>query len=391
VPSLRGLREGDLLWVERPPGPDWRGLLAAAWAAGGAVLPVDHRLPAGWAKRLRAAARPTAALDDGVVRRLRDGVPAGDGVRLVMATSGTTARPKLVEHTADGLEAALRAGSARIGATAADPWVACLPVAHMGGMLVIARAALWDWPVEVHEGFDPGRVTAAVDRGVRFISLVPTMLGRLLAARVDLSRLETILVGGSSFDPALRRLAEGAGATVVHTYGLTESCGGAVYDGLALEGVEIRIGAGTGEILLRAPQVMRGYRLEQRATARTVDAEGWLRTGDAGRLTESRLAVDGRLDDAIVTGGEKVWPSQVEAALRADPTVTEVMVIGRPDDEWGERVEAMVVPADPAAPPTLEALRSHARDRLPAFALPRSIAIVRDLDRTSSGKARRTR
>jgi O-succinylbenzoic acid--CoA ligase len=388
---MRGLRDGDLLWVERPPGPDWAGLLADAWAAGAAVAPVDHRLPAGWVKRLRTVARPTAILEDGAVRRLRSGAPAGQDVRLVMATSGTTDRPKLVEHTARGLEAALRTGSDRVGATAAHPWVACLPVAHMGGMLVVARAALWGWPAEVHEAFDAERVAGAVSRGARFISVVPTMLVRLLAAGVDLSRFEAILVGGSSFEPALRHRAEDAGAAVVHTYGLTESCGGAVYGGAALDGVDLRIDPRTSEIMLRAPQVMRGYRLDERATAAAIDPEGWLHTGDAGRLTGERLAVDGRMDVVIVTGGEKVWPSHVEAALRADPAVADVLVVGRSDEEWGERVEAIVVPADPAAPPTLDAVRSRARARLPAFALPRSIVIAKVLERTPSGKVRRTR
>jgi O-succinylbenzoic acid--CoA ligase len=337
------------------------------------------------------AARPTAVLADGPLRRLPSGIPAADDVRLVMATSGTTDRPKLVEHTAAGLEAALRAGSSRIGATASDPWVACLPVAHMGGMLVVARGALWGWPVEVHDAFDPARVAGAAARGARFISLVPTMLRRLLASGVDLTSFEAILIGGSSFEPALRRRAEDAGARVVHTYGMTESCGGAIYDGIALDGVDIRIESPTGEILLRAPQVMRGYRLDEGATAQALDGEGWLRTGDGGRLIGGRLVVDGRLDEAIVTGGEKVWPEQVEAALRADPKVADVLVVGRPDDEWGERVEALVVPADPGAPPTLDALRSGARDRLPAFALPRSIVIAEDLDRTSLGKVRRRR
>jgi o-succinylbenzoate---CoA ligase len=387
---MRGLREGDLLWVERPPGGGWPGLLADAWAAGAAVLPVDHRLPAAWVRRLRATARPTALVGDrGGLRRLPGGLPAGEGVRLVIATSGTTAGPKLVEHTARGLEAALLAGSARLGATAADPWVGCLPVAHMGGMLVVARAALWGWPVGVHDAFDPSRVADAVARGARFISVVPTMLARLLDGGVDLSHVRALLVGGSSFDPALRRRA--AGARVVHTYGLTESCGGVAYDGVALDGVTIRVESPTGEVRIRAPQVMRGYRLDERATGERIDPDGWLRTGDSGRLVDGRLTVDGRLDDVIITGGEKVWPSQVEAALRADRRVADVQVVGRPDDEWGERVEAIVVPADPSAPPTLDALRSQARDRLPPFALPRSVVLVERLDRTPSGKVRRTR
>jgi o-succinylbenzoate---CoA ligase len=269
-----------------------------------------------------------------------------------------------------------------------DRWLCCLPLAHVGGLLVLLRSVLLGAPVTVHRRFDPEAVAAEADSA--FVSLVPTTLVRLLDAHADLSHFRAILVGGAAVPAWLADRARAEGANVIETYGLTESCGGVVYDGRPLPGTEVRID-GDGGIQLRGPTVMRGYLDDAEATTRAFTDGGWLRAGDAGWIDgEGRLRVAGRLDDLINTGGEKVWPAEVEAVLQGHPGVAEVAIVGRPDPEWGQRVVAYVVPSDPTAPPSLEALRDHVALSLPRHSAPRQLVLVPEgLPRTPSGKVRR--
>ena len=379
------LRGSDLAAVKVAPGPAWLDVLAEVWSAGAAVLPVDTRLPASQADALLARARPTVVLDEDGVRRPGGGVPAGEGVRLVMATSGTSGEPKLVELTEQGLTAALGAAAARIGSGPGDRWLCCIPVAHMGGMLVLLRGVVQGATVEVQPGFDVEGFAGAARGGARFASLVPTAVRRLLDTGVDLSGFGSILVGGARTDVALLERARAAGAPVVRTYGMTETCGGCVYDGVPLDGTEVRTDS-DGAILLRTAARMRGYRFDEAATAAAIDADGWLRTRDIGVFRDGRLTVHGRADDVIVTGGEKVWPALVEDVIRELPGVADVVVTGRPDAEWGERVVAVVVAADPKDPPSVETVREHVAMELSPVAAPRELEIVEEIPRTALGK-----
>jgi O-succinylbenzoic acid--CoA ligase len=205
------------------------------------------------------------------------------------------------------------------------------------------------------------------------------MVARIHAAGETFSQFKVVLVGGASLDPKLRV------PPLVSTYGMTESCGGVVYDGLALDGVGIRIGD-DDEIQLSGPTLMRGYRL---SSDQPFTPDGWLRTRDAGVLSGGVLEVLGRLDDVIVTGGEKVWPQEVEAVLLEHPSVADVAVVGRPDPEWGAAVTALVVPADPAEPPSLEALRAFCAERIAKFKAPRALELRDSLPHTASGKIKR--
>ena len=390
---MLGLRRSDLLAVRLRPGPEWLDVLGETWSAGAAVLPVDDRLPAARVEAMLARARPTVVLDEDGPTRRADGVPVEDGVRLVMATSGTSGEPKLVELTEAALTSALDASAARIGSGPGDPWLCCIPVAHMGGMLVLLRGVVGGARVDVHAGFDVDRFAEAARGGARFASLVPTAVRRLLDAGVDLRGFGAILVGGARTDAALLERARAAGAPVVRTYGMTETSGGCVYDRQPLDGTEVRIadeGAGEGPILLRTPALMRGYRFDARAAAVAVDAGGWFHTRDVGSFRDGRLVVHGRVDDVIVTGGEKVWPARVEDAIRELPGVADVVVTGRPDPEWGERVVAMIVAADPQSPLSLESIRAHVSAELAPYAAPRELEIVREIPRTALGKLPRT-
>jgi O-succinylbenzoic acid--CoA ligase len=302
-------------------------------------------------------------------------------------TSGTGGRPKLVQFARSAVDAAVAASALALEASPRDPWLACLPLAHVGGLLVLLRAVLLGAPVIIHERFDAEAFAA--ERTTVFTSLVPTMLARLLDAEVDLQRYRAVLIGGARLPDEQAERARAAGAPVVETYGLTESFGGVIYDGRPLPGVEIRIDA-DGGIELHGPTLMLGYRFDVEATRRAFTDDGWLRPGDAGELDrEGRLHVIGRFDDRINTGGEKVWPEEVEAVLRRHPKVREVGVGGRLDAEWGERVVAFVVPVDPTDPPTLDELRDAAARSLPRHRAPRELVLVDELPRTGSGKLRR--
>ena len=377
------MKAGDLVAVAVPVGDAWPGTLADLWETGAAIFPLDARLPAEEARRILDAARPSHVLDEVGLRASRDGIAVAPEVGLVVATSGTGGAPRLVELDRGAVERAVRSSAEVLGAGPGDGWLCPLPVAHMGGLLVVLRALLLGAPVTVHPRFDPAAFEA--HRDAAFTSLVPTMLTHLLAAGAELDRFRAILVGGAAFPPEGRAIT----APLVETYGLTESCGGVVYEGEPLPGVRVRI-AESGEIQLRGPTLMRGYRLNPEATAAAFTRDGWLSTGDAGRMEGRRLVVEGRLDHLILTGGEKVWPEEIEESLLGHPGVADAAVAGRPDPDLGQRVTAYVVPSDPGAPPSLEDLREAAAARLPRFKAPRELVLVDAVPRTASGKVRRS-
>jgi len=354
-----------------PGGNGFADELRRAWDSGDAVAPIDTRLSGPALDAAIDAIAPTVIIDaDG--RRSHPGRPAEPGDALIINTSGTSGTPKAAVLTHDAVAASARATSAALGVEpASDRWLACLPLAHVGGLSVIARALITDTPLEVHSGFDADAVTDAARGGATLVSLVTTAV-----RRIEPSLFRRILLGGSAIPPDRP-------ANSVATWGMTETGGGVVYDGAALGGVEVR--AIDGELQLRCPMLMRGYR----DGTNPVTADGWYPTGDAGSVVDGIVSVSGRIGDVIVTGGEKVWPDPVERVIAADPGVKEVAVIGRPDPEWGAVVTAVVVPADPANPPALERLRDLVRADLPSWHAPKRLELVGSLPRTSLGKIRR--
>jgi O-succinylbenzoic acid--CoA ligase len=391
VTAHRRAAPGELVAYDLPPGLVWVDILRAHVVSGAAFLPIDRRLAGGDRRRLIERASPTLLV---TVEGEDVFAPSGrltdrDRDWAIVATSGASGEPKLVDLSARACEAAVE-GSFRTLAIASDePWVACLTPAHAGGLLVYLRAALGGAPLVALERFTPEGLVEHAPRGAH-VALVPTMLHRLVTAGVDLSTLGVLLVGGGRLEPALRDAARGLGGRVVSTYGLTETAGGVVYDGVAFEGTAIRLGP-DGQLELSGPTLMEGYRDDPAATSRAFATDGWLRTGDRGALDDhGRLHVLGRGDEAIRTGGETVWPDEVEPHLRSHPKVADAAVAGRPDPEWGERVEAWIVPTVPADPPTLGELRDHLRERLAGFKAPRTLHLVDAIPRTPGGKLRRS-
>ena len=365
----------ELVAVEAEGGPAFTERLARCWEVGDAALPLDPRLPAPARERLLDQLRPGRLVGaDGSEEARPNGVPVEDGDAVVVPTSGSTGDAKGVVLTHDAVRASALAVH---GALGIDParhrWLSCLPLAHVAGLAVVLRGLVTGTPVVVHGRFDADAVEAAARAGATHASLVPTAL-----ARIDASLFECIVVGGSA-PPAERP------PNVVASYALTETGSTVAYDGVPLAGVEVRVV--DGEVQVRGPMLLRCYR--DGTDPKT--AGGWLPTGDAGELGDDGvLHVHGRRGDLIVTGGENVWPVPVEEALRADPTVADVAVAGAPDPEWGHRVVAHLVPVDPAAPPTLDALRARVKATLPAYMAPRELVLHDALPRTSIGKIRRS-
>lgn len=375
----------ELVALDLPGGVGFVDALRAVWDTGDAAAPLDPRLPPAARQRLLDTLRPTRIVgSDGAQRALPGGLPVEDGDALVVATSGSSGFPKAVVLTHAAVAASARATSSRLGV---DPhrhaWLACLPLAHIGGLAVVTRAIHTDTSVVVLPGFDADRVEGLGRAGAAtHVSLVTTALQRL-----DPSVFACILLGGS-------RLPEILPDNAVATYGMTETGSGVVYDGWPLDDVEIAFRSATGregedEILLRAPMLLRCYR--DGTDGRVTGPDGvrdWFATGDAGRLAaDGRLEVSGRIADVIVTGAEKVWPDSIERILMTHPAIAEVAVWKRPDPEWGEIVVAWVVSAGQA--PALEELRELVAEHLAPWAAPKELIVVDELPRTTAGKVRR--
>lgn len=343
-------------------------LAAALVGRGPAVLPLPPD-PA----RVLAACRPEEPLEH-------------DEVALVVPTSGSTGEPKGVLLTAANLRASAEATQRWLGGP--GQWLLAIPPTHIGGVQVLVRSLLADTePVVLPQG--PFRAELFVERTAlltgrrRYVSLVPTQLRRLLSggATDALRTYDAVLLGGAATPAALLAEARDAGVRVVTTYGMSETSGGCVYDGTALDGVAVRVEA--GRVRLSGAVVARGYRLRPDLTALSFHGDSFT-TRDLGRLhADGTLQLLGRADDVIVTGGEKVPPAAVVARLEQHPAVVEVAVVGVPDAEWGQRVVAVAVLC---AQLSLEQAREHVARRLPRAFAPRELRVVSSLPHLASGK-----
>ena len=319
----------------------------------------------------------------------------------VLATSGSTGRPKGALLTASALLASASATHDRLGGP--GRWLLALPGEHVAGLQVLLRSMIAGTEpgvLDLTGGFDPAAFATAA-RALpgrrRYTALVPTQLRRLLdaggAPRAALAEFDAVLVGGASTAQSLLTEAREAGARIVTTYGMSETCGGCVYDGRPLGGVRVTVN-GTGQVRLGGPVIARGYRGGDPAGAFTADDDGerWFRTDDLGRLEpDGTLAVDGRADDVIVSGGLKVAPGVVEGALLTLPGISEAVVIGVPDPEWGERIVAFVVTSPGLPHPGLDAVRRLVGEHAGRHAAPHQLLVLDRLPLRGPGKPDRAR
>ena len=349
----------------------------------------------GWPGILDVFAPSAVETPDGLSRRPQraGGIPVSEQTAVVIATSGSTGQPKGVELSASALTHSARASLARVRAAPGDRWLLCLPATHIAGIQVLVRSLV--------AGTGPviAWLDAAVleDSGCAHVSIVPIQLRRLLAdpgteagpgtgrPATWADNFKSVLLGGAAVSGELIGRARETGIPVVTTYGMSETCGGCVYDGLPLDGVSVTTGD-DGRIRISGPVLFSGYRLRPDLSAAALDG-GWFVTSDLGAVDAAgRLTVRGRADDVINTGGEKVVAGEVASVLETCPGVREAVVIGRPDAEWGERVTAVIVPDNSAWPPTLDLLSRHVRERLPRYAAPRELVLLDAMPMLSSGK-----
>ncbi len=332
-----------------------------------------------------------------------------DAVHSIMYTSGTTGRPKGAQLTYGNHWWSAIGAALNLGLIPEDRWLVCLPLFHIGGMSILLRGVIYGITAIVQPGFDPSAVNRAIDeKGVTIVSLVATMLSRVLDARGDRpfpSTLRCVLLGGGPAPEPLLRACADRGVPVVQTYGLTESASQVAT--LAPEDAMVKLGSAgkplfpteirvvdrdidcpagaIGEILVRGPTVTPGYLNRPDATASAIQA-GWLRTGDLGYLDgDGYLYVVDRRDDLIVSGGENIYPAEVESILMAHPAVAEAAVFGVPDPLWGQSVQAAITLRKGDAL-SADDLIAFARSRMAGYKVPRDIRIMQILPRNAAGK-----
>ena len=327
---------------------------------------------------------PVSGTPEEILALLRDWDAADDPKPLVIATSGSTGEPKRVMLSRDAMRTSALATQERLGGP--GQWVLNLPPTYVAGVQVLYRSVIAGTePVVLAPGDDYTSALEQVTAGRAYVSLVPTQIVRIFRDWSDgsdfpaLTRFDRVLVGGGPLDAAVRRELVDNGIRIVQTYGMSETCGGCVYDGVPFDGVEVRIDQG-GHVLLRGPVLFDGYEGERERTAAAFQ-DGWFTTNDLGHWArDGRLRIDGRTDDVIITGGVKVPAQAVGAMVARHDAVRAVEVVGVPDPEWGERVVAVVAARDPI---TLSGVRDEVEPREWA---PRQLVLVEELPRLASGK-----
>jgi O-succinylbenzoic acid--CoA ligase len=394
--AAHGVRRGSTAALTMHPRREQVVLAHALMKVGAAMLPLSPRLTEAERAAVVDQVEPMVDLDDpGLLTQTEADLPLlgehdTDDICAYVLSSGSTGTPKTIGLTYGNFLWSAMGGAFNIGVDPADRWLCCMPLAHIGGLSIVVRSAIYGTTAVVHDGFDTDRVARAlVEDGITVVSVVSTMLSRLLEAGADLSAPRAILVGGGPVPESILNEALDRGATVVQTYGLTETCSQVTT--LAPEDALRKLGSAgrpllsshvrirDGEILVQGPTVAPGR----------YDESGWLHTGDLGYIDdEGFLYVRDRIDDMIVTGGENVVPSEVEEALLRHPAVADAAVVGREDPEWQQAVTAVVVLA-PGAEVTPDELRHHCAETLAGYKVPKRVELAAALPRTPSGKLMR--
>jgi o-succinylbenzoate---CoA ligase len=390
----RGVEQRERVAIALPPGLAFAQALHACLLLGAVAVPVDLRLAREERERVTAGAR--VLLDEPLTAGGETGAtpapaPHHDlaATAVIIHTSGTTAAPRPVELSYGNLLWSALGSGVALGVDPGERWLCAMPLSHVGGLSILIRSAVYGTTAVIHERFETEPVLAALrDQRVTLVSLVATTLARLLDAGLQRPpALRCALTGGGPVPAVLLERATRAGVPVALTYGLTEACSqvtttplaeareGAASAGPPLFCTRVRIAA-DGEILLAGPTVAPSAELR----------DGWLETGDLGELdSHGRLRVLGRKADTIVSGGENVAPAEVEAVIEAHPGVLEAAVVGRPDEQWGEVVTALVVQRAGAQLDPLD-LAEHCRRSLASYKVPKQFTGIDELPRTRSGK-----
>jgi o-succinylbenzoate---CoA ligase len=392
----QGVRRGSIAAMTMHARREQVVLVHALMKAGAVLLPLSPQLSAAERARVIDAEEPAIDLDDaGELTQTEADLPLlgehdMDEVACKVMTSGSTGAPDPVGLTYGNFLWSSVASAFNIGVEPDDRWLCCLPLSHISGLGIVIRSVIYGTAAVVHDGFDVDSVAATLEQEeISVVSLVTTMLTRLLDAGADLSGPRAILVGGGPVPEAPLEEALGRGATVVQTYGLTEACSQVT----TLAPVDARRKLGSagrplltthlriqdGEILVQGPTVAPGR----------ADADGWLHTGDLGRIDEEGfLYVEDRIDDMIVSGGENIVPAEVENVLMRHPEVADAAVVGREDPEWQQAVTAIVVLHE-GSRATPDDLRRHCAEALAGFKVPKRVELAAALPRTPSGKLMR--
>jgi o-succinylbenzoate---CoA ligase len=377
--SARGVRPGARVALALPARAPLVEALHGCMRLGAVAVPVDLRLtPAERASRIDGCAALVDAPLDGAQDRGARLVATHDldATAIVVHTSGTTSAAKPVELTYGNWLWSALGSAVALGLDADERWLCTLPLSHVGGLSILLRSAIYATTAVLHDGFDAAAVVDELGGGgATLVSVVPTTLARLLDAGLERpAALRAALVGGGPIPAELLGRAAAAGVPAVATYGLTEACSQVTTGGPALFCTRVRIDR--GEILVAGPTV----------APRAAGPDGWLRTGDLGELDAAGdLTVTGRAADTIVTGGENVAPTEVEAVLASHPAVADVAVHGAPDADWGERIVATIV-LQPGASATAQELAGYCHVRLARYKRPKVFRFALDLPRTQSGK-----
>jgi len=398
----RGIAAGARVAIAVAPGRDFAYALHACMLLGAVAVPVDLRLAPGEQETIAAGSSAlldeqffyefdlctaASAIDGEVRRQARHDL---DATAVVIHTSGTSAAPKAIELTYGNLLWSALGSAVALGLDANERWLCALPLSHVGGLSILVRSAIYATTAVVHERFESDRVLRSLqEQRITLVSLVATTLARLLDAGLEHPpALRCALTGGGPVPAALIARAVAAGVPVGMTYGLTESCSqvtttpvaalaqGEHGAGPALFCTRVRC-AEDGEVLVAGPTVAPG----------ALAPDGWLHTGDLGVLdAHGRLSIAGRKADTVVSGGENVAPSEVEAVLEAHPDVLEAAVVARADEQWGEAVTAIVV-LHPGCAFDGEQLRAHCAASLARHKVPKRVELrAEPLPRTRSGK-----
>jgi O-succinylbenzoic acid--CoA ligase len=399
--AARGATRGERVAIALAPGLEFAQALHACLLLGAVAVPVDLRLSAAEQAQIAAGATVLVAEPLGEARAPASSTVGArhdlDATAVVIHTSGTTAAPRPVELTYGNFLWSALGSAVALGLDPQERWLCALPLAHVGGLSILLRSAIYATTAVVHERFETEPVRDALQSGqATLVSVVATTLTRLLDAGLEQPpALRCALTGGGPVPAALVARAHAAGVPVSLTYGMTESCSQATTTPVVASSPEgdighapdsagpplfctrLRIAAGVGEILVAGPTV----------APASLAADGWLHTGDLGELdAHGRLRVRGRIADTIVSGGENVAPAEVEAVLEAHPQVLEAAVLGRPDAQWGEAVSAIVV-ARADASPDVDELRAHCARTLAPYKVPKRFELATEpLPRTRSGK-----